>query len=109
VIETLVSAEFIVLMIVPFFSLVSAIYLARLIRDAITPPVLLVLLTVEATVSLLCSSYIAVLTLNTRFFGHANPPELLPVTLLALIAPLAMINLIAFVLWRSRNGHNPRG
>ena len=101
-IDEIVAALFFVLMGIPFFSAASTFYLARLVKEAIAPPILLLLLVIEATVSLSCSSYIAVLTVRTRFFGLANPPELLPITLLALIAPLAMINLIAFVLWRSR-------
>ena len=101
-IDEIVAALFFVLMGIPFLSAASTVYLFRLVKEEIAPPALLILLTIEATVSLTCSSYIAVLTVRTRFFGLANPPELLPVTLIALIAPLAMINVIAFVLWRSR-------
>jgi hypothetical protein len=104
-IDQIVTTLFFILMGIPFLSAVSTLYLARLVKGAISPPILLVLLTIEATLSLLCSSYITVLTVRTRFFGLTNPPELLPITLLALITPLAMINVIALVLWRSRNGH----
>lgn len=98
----IVTGLFYALVVLPFFSLLSTIYLARLVRFAIAPPVLLVLLVIEASVSLVCSSFISALTINVRFLGRTNPPELLPLTLLALLAPLAMINVIAFVLWRSQ-------
>lgn len=100
--EWIVAGLFYLLIGIPALSALSTLYLTRLVKEAVAPPVLLKLLVLEASVSLLCSSYIAALTLNTRFLGHTNPPELLPLSLVAIIAPLAMINVIAFVLWRSR-------
>lgn len=92
------------LFILPFITAASLVYLAKLVKDVVKPPILLVLLTGQSLVNLLASTYIAVLIVNTRYLGNVNPPELLPLTLLALIAPLAFINVIAFVLWRVRGG-----
>jgi len=108
-IEWITTALFMVLLVIPFFTVWSAAYLANLVRDAIQPPILLVLLTVQAIVSLMCSGYIATLVVNSRFLGNVNPPELVPITLVALIVPLAMVNVIALALRRTRGSAGTRG
>jgi hypothetical protein len=109
-VNQIITVLFIVLLIIPFFSLISTIYLTRLTKETISPPTLLILLTIEASVSLISSSYLAVLTINARYFKNPNPAELLPLTLVIIIAPLMMINIIAFTLWRikQKNGRRLR-
>lgn len=104
-IEVIVAIEFYVLMALPFVVLPAATFIAWVGLRAVRPPPLMVALVVSALVTFVCSGYIAALTFNARLLGNVNPPGLLPVTLLALIAPLSMIPVIAFVLWRSQNGN----
>ena len=108
-IDLVSTVLFAVLFVMPFLSLASAWYLTRLVSDAVQPPVLLVLLTTKAIVSLVCSGYIAVLLVNVRFFHNTNPPELLPITLLAIILPLGMINVVSLSLWRTRGPIGAKG
>lgn len=99
-----VDVLLLVLMVMPFASAGATFYLARLVKDAVAPPSLLVMLTATSTVALVCSSYLAALNVNLRVLGNTNPPELVPFTLIAIIAPLAMVNVTAFMLWRVSRG-----
>jgi hypothetical protein len=108
-IEAIVSALFWYLLVLPFATTWSLFYLGRLVHDAVQPPILLVLLTINAAVVLVCTTYFGALIVNARFLGHQNPPELLLSTLLALDLPLTMINVIAVVLWRHNGGRRRIG
>lgn len=106
---TLLDILLVVLLGMPFASGLSTLYLARLVKDAVAPPSLLVMLTASSFVTFMSSSYLAALNVNVRMLGHTNPPELAPLTVAIIIAPLAMINVIAFQLWRvSRSVHRGR-
>lgn len=96
------DALFVLLIVMPFVSTVSTLYLWRLYARSLHS-LLALLLAGSSTVTLLSASWLGALTFNARFLGRVNAPELLPITLLAIIAPLATINVIAFMLWRSRN------
>jgi hypothetical protein len=97
----MIDALFGLLVIMPFVSTASTIYLWSLYTLSHGSRLAL-MLAVMSTVTLLSASYLGALTVNTRFLGRVNPPELLMVTLLAIVAPLGCINVMAFVLWRSR-------
>lgn len=93
-----------VLVFMPIACALATLFFARLVKDAVAPPILLVLLTAFSVVSLLCGSYIAALTLNARLLGNANPPELAPLTVAVLNLALAPSPVIAIVLWRVSRG-----
>jgi hypothetical protein len=97
VVQVLVAA----LIVMPVVTLAATVYLARLAKETVHPPRLLVMLVIWAFISLVTHTYLAALTVNSRFLGNVNPPALVPVTLLSLIAPMAMINVIAYVLWHA--------
>lgn len=99
-----VQFEFLLFLAIPFFTLWSIWYLVHLVQDSVRPPILLVLLTAEAIVVFLSSLYLGALVINTRYLGNTNAPELLPITIAVIIAPMTMINIIAFVLWRQNGG-----
>ena len=97
----MIDALFVALVVMPFVSTASTIYLWSLYARS-TGSRLAFMLAASSTVTLLSASWIGGLTVNTRFLGRLNPPELLPLTLLAIIAPLATINIMAFMLWLLR-------
>jgi len=96
-IDTLLVA----LVIMPFATTASTIYLWSLYVQS-SGSRLAFMLAASSTVTLFSASWIGALTVNVRFLGRANDPALVPVTLIAILAPLASINVMAFVLWRSR-------
>jgi hypothetical protein len=101
---TLLDVLLAVLVLMPFASAAGTIFFVRLVKEAIQPPILLVMLTGSAIVNVLCGSYLAGLTLNARLLGNTNPAGLAPVTVFVLIAALAPSPLIALVLWRVSRG-----
>lgn len=106
---TLLDVLLVVLVFMPIASAGGTLFFVRLVKDAIAPPILLVMLTASAIVNVICGSYLAALSLNTRLLGNTNPPELAPVTVGVLIAALAPSPLIALALWRvSRGVHRGR-
>lgn len=106
--EAIINIMLAFLVVIPLLSLISLTYLIRLVKDTVYPPILLVLLTVEAIISFACSAYLAVLTVNTRAFHNENPIWLAPITILTVFAPMMMINVIALVLYRA-NGKAVKG
>lgn len=97
----MIDALLIALIVMPFASTVSTLYLWRLYARSLHS-LLALLLAGSSTVTLLCASWLGALTFSARFLGRVSPPELLPITLLAIIAPLLSINIIAFALWRAK-------
>lgn len=91
------------LVVLPLLSGASTLYLWRLYGQSHPRSLLALLLAADATVGLIAGGYLGALTFNARFLGGVNPPGLLPVTLLALALILVMPNVIALMLWRSRN------
>jgi hypothetical protein len=91
------------LVVLPLCSGASTFYLWRLFHQSRPRSLLAGLLAADATVGFIAGGYLGALTVNTRFLGNTNPPELVPFTLLALVSVLVMPNIIAFMLWQSRN------
>lgn len=106
--EAIINFMLAFLVVIPLLSLISLTYLIRLVKDTVYPPILLVLLTIEATISFACSAYLAVLTINTRALHNENPIWLAPITIITVFAPMMMINVIALVLFRA-NGKAVKG
>lgn len=88
----------VILVGMPFLSLASTIFLWSLYRDLHNA--LSLMLALFATIDLASTTWFALLVVNTRFLGRVTPPELIVVTILAIIMPLLAINVISFVLWR---------
>ena len=81
---------------------------ARLLRDTVRPPILLRLLTVKAFSSRGLQRIPRCGPHQLRLVRQHPHPLLLPVTLVAIIAPMVMVNVIAFALWQAR-GHRRQG
>ena len=90
-----------ILIVMPFVTTASTIYLWNLYLNARYSRLALTLAG-TATVTLISASWLGALIINTRVLGRTNDPAFTPITLVAIIAPLAAINATAFVLWRGR-------
>jgi hypothetical protein len=87
------------LIVMPFPAALSALYFWWLWRQARN--LLALLLALLATVGLLSGAWIGVATFSLRFLGRPFPPEVLPITILAIQASEIMMCISAFMLWRA--------
>lgn len=102
-IDLITNAIYVTMIFMPFITAFSTYYLARLVFKVVQPPMLLTLLFANASVVLVTSTYLATLRILTGVLDIIIPSNLLPITLLTIIAPMIMTNIIIFMLRRYRS------